>query len=289
MDRERFDRQIQLFGDAGQEKIAAARVTIVGLGGLGSHVAQQLAYLGVRSFVVIDSDRVSRSNLNRLVGATEEDAAAGVFKVAVAARTIKAIERDSLVETLKTSFVCEAGYALIAGADFVFGCIDSDAHRLILNELCQVYSRPYIDIATDTGANQSIWFGGRVLLSVNGEMCLACKDLLDQEAIRQAFLTVGQRQEEARIYGIPAAGLTTGPSVVSLNGILASVSVTEFMVETTGIRLAFRSLEYHGMMGRLTVDRDPPRPDCYYCKRLFGTGDDSNLQRLVAEGWGDNP
>jgi molybdopterin/thiamine biosynthesis adenylyltransferase len=151
VDSERFDRQIQLFGAAGQENISAARVTIVGLGGLGSHVAQQLAYLGVRSFILIDSDRVSRSNLNRLVGATEEDAAAGLFKVAVAARTIKAIEPDSSVETLETSFVCEEGYALIAGADFVFGCIDSDAHRLILNELCQVHSKPYLDIATDTG------------------------------------------------------------------------------------------------------------------------------------------
>ena len=62
----RFDRQILLFGAAGQEKIAAARVAIVGLGGLGSHVAQQLAYLGVRSLVLVDGDCVTRSNLNRL-------------------------------------------------------------------------------------------------------------------------------------------------------------------------------------------------------------------------------
>ena len=61
------------------------------------------------------------------------------------------------------------------------------------------------------------------------------------------------------------------------------------MVETTGIRLAFRSIEYNGMMGRLTIDRDTPQPDCYYCKGLFGSGDDSNLKRLAAEGWGDIP
>jgi saccharopine dehydrogenase-like NADP-dependent oxidoreductase len=287
VDSERFDRQILLFGAAGQKYLATTRVAIVGLGGLGSHVAQQLAYLGVRSFVLIDRDRVSRSNLNRLVGATEEDAAAHAFKVAVAARTIPTIERDASVKTLETSFVCQEGYALIASADIVFGCIDSDAHRLVLNELCQVHSKPYMDIATDTGTDQALWFGGRVLLSMKGEMCLSCKGFLDQKAIRQAFSTEGQREEEARIYGVPLMGLVPGPSVVSLNGILASVAVTEFMVETTGIRPVIRSLEYNGMMGRLTVDRDPPRPDCYYCKGLFGSGDDSNLKRLAAEGWGD--
>jgi hypothetical protein len=115
-------------------------------------------------------------------------------------------------------------------------------------------------------------------------MCLVCKGLLDQLAIRRAFSTEGQREEEARIYGVPRTELITGPSVVSLNGILASAAVTEFMVETTGIRPAIRSLEYNGMMGRMTVDRDPPTPDCYCCNGLFGSGDDSNLKRLAAEG-----
>ena len=119
-------------------------------------------------------------------------------------------------------------------------------------------------------------------------MCLSCTDVLNQPAIRQAFSTEGQREEEARTYGVPQTGLVTGPSVVSLNGILASVAVTEFMVETTGIRSALRSLEYNGMMGRLVLDRDPPAADCYFCKGLFGSGDDSNLQPLAAEGWGES-
>ncbi len=48
MDLERFDRQLMLFGEAGQAKIAGTTVTIAGLGGTGSHAAQQLALLGVR-------------------------------------------------------------------------------------------------------------------------------------------------------------------------------------------------------------------------------------------------
>ncbi len=89
---ERFDRQILLFGEEGQKKIAAVHVAIVGLGGLGSHVAQQLAYLGVERFVLIDGDIVQKTNLNRLIGATVEDADAKRLKVDVSERTIKAIQ-----------------------------------------------------------------------------------------------------------------------------------------------------------------------------------------------------
>lgn len=289
MDNQKFDRQIRLFGAAGQKQIADVQVAIIGLGGLGSHIAQQLAYLGVRSFVLIDGDRVTWSSLNRLMGANEDDARAQEYKVAVAARIIGKIEPEASLDTLEASFMCVEGYNLIASADFIFGCIDTDAHRLILNELCQIHSKPYMDVSTDIGVNHGIWFGGRILFSTNGELCLSCKDLLNQEAIRTVFSTQGQREEEVRIYGVPVSALTTGPSVVSLNGILASVAVTEFMVEITGIRPAIRSIEYNGMMGRLTVDRDPPRPDCYYCKGLFQSKDETNIIRLAAGGWGVIP
>ena len=143
-----------------------------------------------------------------------------------------------------------------------------------------------MDLATDIGTNGNVWFGGRILFSSNGELCLSCKDLLNQEAIRQVLSTSGQREEDARIYGVPQEGLRTGPSVVSLNGIVASVAVIEFMAEVTGLRSAYRSLEYNGMMGRLTIDRDIPEEDCYYCKHLFNLRDDTNLVRYVQERWG---
>ncbi|MCA1736308.1 MAG: ThiF family adenylyltransferase [Actinobacteria bacterium] len=53
---DRFSRNIALFGPDGQQKIAATAVAIVGLGGLGSHVAQQLVHLGVIRFALIDDD-----------------------------------------------------------------------------------------------------------------------------------------------------------------------------------------------------------------------------------------
>src|SRR5438132_536319 len=74
MTEDRFHRQELLFGREGQKRVESRGVAIVGAGGLGSHVAQQLAYLGTRHFLLVDADRVRVSNLNRLVGATQDDA-----------------------------------------------------------------------------------------------------------------------------------------------------------------------------------------------------------------------
>jgi molybdopterin-synthase adenylyltransferase len=284
----RFARQILLFGTEGQAKIESTSVAIVGLGGLGSHVGQQLAYLGVRSFALIDHDATEHSNLNRLIGAGAADADANRPKVAVAERLIKSVVPSATVELVAKSFISNEGFAAIQRADFVFGCVDRDAPRLILNELCQAYRRRYLDIATDTDESGTLTYGGRLLYSVGGELCVSCKGLLNQAALREDFSSSAQREEHGRIYGVPASGLALGgPAVVSINGILASVAVTEFMVEITGLRPAQRSLEYKGAMGRLMVDRDPPAPDCPYCKGTYGQGDLADVQRYVRENWGE--
>src|SRR5439155_11436020 len=82
----RYSRNKALFGPEGQEKIAATKVTIIGVGGLGSHVAQQLAYLGVETQTPVDFDIVTISSMNRLVGAVDTDVAAKTKKVIVAER-----------------------------------------------------------------------------------------------------------------------------------------------------------------------------------------------------------
>jgi len=73
MDLERDDRQLVLFGRAGQERIAAAHAVITGLGGTGSITAQDLTFLGVRKFSLIDADHATKSSRNRLVGMRPDD------------------------------------------------------------------------------------------------------------------------------------------------------------------------------------------------------------------------
>src|SRR5206468_1741580 len=88
-----FDRQVRAFGAAGQDRLREMRVGIVGLGGTGSIVLEQLAHLGVRRFLLMDPDFVERTNLNRLVGSTESDV--GKSKVEVATAYAKRINSSA--------------------------------------------------------------------------------------------------------------------------------------------------------------------------------------------------
>ena len=277
-ERIRYSRQSAFFGKEGQRKIRATRVAIVGLGGLGSHVAQQLAYLGVMHYTLIDEDDVSRSNLNRLIGATENDL--DQKKVEVISRLIKRIQPDAEIIPIEKSLLSPGAFNAIPQADVIFGCVDDDGVRFVLLELCCVFKKPYLDIATDVPDVNS--FGGRLVFTGLGKGCTMCRGELDQREIQRFFATPDQRKEDDRIYGVERATLDeTGPSVVSLNGILGSVAVTEFIMYVTKLRPSCPFVVYQGKMGLLTKPTDPPTPNCYYCDGLWSGQEKSEPQRYL--------
>jgi molybdopterin-synthase adenylyltransferase len=288
MDLERFDRQLLLFGHAGQEKIADTRVAIAGLGGTGSHIAQQLTFLGVRKFRLVDADHATKSSRNRLIGMRPSDVAAKTPKVIIAERMIREIEPDADITIVNDTFLSEAGAAALTWASVIFGCMDRDGARLLLNEFACAYNRPYFDIATDTHKDgDRVTFGGRLMIRTGGDACLYCMDLLDGEAVRHDLSSPERRDEEDAMYGIRRDGLgERGPSVVALNGMLASLAVTEFMVFITGVpRPSKRLLRYDGSRGIVNEPRDPPRPDCPYCTQT-GAGDVVDWLRHIRAGLG---
>ncbi len=269
----RYSRNEALFGAEGQAKIAGTKVAIVGLGGLGSHVAQQLAYLGVVEYALVDFDTVTDSSLNRLVGAVDTDVAAKTTKIAVAERTINAVRPDAAAVCVDGKVTGTEAEAVIARADVAFGCLDRDIHRLELTELCARYAKPYFDLATDTeGEGEGIVWGGRVVFC-DGSRCLVClPKVLNQEGISRDRMSPEQRDADRRIYGIDRDALAdTGPAVVSVNGVVASLAVTEFMVYVTELRDPASQLIYRGERGIVTKSVDQPEPDCYYCARLWGS------------------
>ena len=93
---ERYARNIGLIGAYGQRRVEQTRVAIIGYGGLGSHLGQQLAYLGTRDFVVVDGDIISESNLHRLAGAVPADIDAELRKDWSLCHRLRRIERQSL-------------------------------------------------------------------------------------------------------------------------------------------------------------------------------------------------
>jgi len=268
MDETRYSRNVALFGIDGQRRLSATKVAIVGLGGLGSHIAQQLAYLGILDYGLIDGDIVTSSSLNRVIGAVEADAVAGTRKVIVSERMIMAIQPTAHVvapEGVVGRPTGDVVTEILQRSDVIFGCLDKETPRLCLTELSSTFSKLYIDAATDTGGESETWYGGRVIVS-DGTRCLSCLDMLDQGELRRESMSDDERRVHDDIYGITRAGLgTTGPAVVSVNGVVASLAVTEFMVYVTGLRPPSRQLTYRGDLARLTVSKDPPRTGCWYC------------------------
>jgi molybdopterin-synthase adenylyltransferase len=263
---ERYTRQIALFGIEGQRRLAKARVAVLGLGGLGSHACQQLAYLGVRNFVIVDDDPVEDSNLNRLVGAVPGNV--GAHKTEVAERLIKAIQPSARVEIHEAKMPDEGAATAVQQTDLVLGCFDNDYPRLLTTALAAKSQLPYIDAATDVVAGDGKpAYGGRVVVAGTSPGCLSCLGQLDQDEIRRAQLSDEELQAEATIYGVTVEALRgTGPSVVSLNGVVASLAVMEAMVMITGLRPPVKLQNYYGNWGgRITTSNDRPSSDCYYC------------------------
>jgi molybdopterin-synthase adenylyltransferase len=270
-DGHRHSRNEGFFGADGQTQIAATPVAIVGLGGLGSHVAQQLGYLGTQSFLLIDHDDVTESSMNRVVTADDGDAAAGTLKVDAAKRRLLAINPAARVTSVPVRLNDEAAFEAIAEARVVFGCVDNDFARVQLTRICSELAIPLIDLATDVDVKANpMTFGGRVVCCT-GDGCLVCLGVLDQHSLALANMTDEQAQAYERIYGISRDALgQTGPMVVSINGTVASLAVTEFIVLVTGLRPVTRELSYLGHRGVIVKSGDQPPAGCWYCAGVWG-------------------
>lgn len=283
---ERFARHMPLFGEVGQRKIRAIRVTVVGVGGVGSHVVQQLTFLGVRTFALVEAEELDGTNRNRFIGSRYDDPVPGTQKLEIAERLIRSIEPDAVVEPVPCRLVSEEAFEAVKSADVVFGCVDKEGVRLILNELCAAYQRRYIDVSSDVIPGDPPEWGGRACISWDRSGCISCLQELDvSEARRQIAGPEGEKLRGA-IYGIEDDALAGGgPSVVSVNGVVASLAVTEFMVGVTGLRAPVPLLSYRGRRGIVT-SRTEPLPDCYYCNAVRGKRERTDVERYIRDGVG---
>jgi hypothetical protein len=169
-----FDRQIRAFGTDGQRILQSLRVGIVGLGGTGSIMAQQLAHMGVRDFVLIDPDHLELTNLNRVVGVNESDI--GKPKVELSERHILTISTQAVVQSLQGDVVRTAVAEELLSVDIIIGCTDSHGSRSVLQQIAYQYLIPCIDIGSTITTKDGLVSGvfGRVQLLSAGQACLWC-------------------------------------------------------------------------------------------------------------------
>ena len=143
---DRYSRQ-RLFtpiGEAGQLKLAAAHVVIIGCGALGAMQAETLARAGVGRLTLVDRDFVEESNLQRQVMFEEADARERLPKAVAAARRLSRVNSDVGVEPVVADVNFENIEELISGADLVMDGTDNFETRYLINDACVKTATPWV-------------------------------------------------------------------------------------------------------------------------------------------------
>lgn len=243
---DRYSRHLRLpeVGEAGQRKLQAARVAMVGAGGLGSPAAFYLAAAGIGTLVLADDDVVDRSNLQRQILHTEDRI--GVSKVESARIALSALNPHVRVETFAERIHAGNVERLIAQADVVFDGADNFPVRYLLNDACVKLGKPLVYGAIHRFEGQtSVFDAGRH----RGE-CPCYRCLFPEPPPPEAAPNCAQ----AGVLGVL-------PGVVGL----IQASETIKLILGLGESLAGRLLHFDALGMRFRETRLRPDPDCPVC------------------------
>jgi molybdopterin/thiamine biosynthesis adenylyltransferase len=167
-DPRRYARQLVLpeVGVDGQRRLGSARVLVVGCGGLGAPVIQQLVAAGVGHLTLIDDDAVEPSNLNRQTLFRTDDI--GARKAEVAGAFAAALDPDTTVTPVLERLTAARARPAVAAVDVVVDCSDGLPTKFLLNDACVREDRPLVHGAA------TAWSGQVVVVPGAAGPCLRC-------------------------------------------------------------------------------------------------------------------
>lgn len=276
----RFDRQLRALGPIAQARLQRLRIGIVGLGGTGSQVVQQLAHLGVRDFVLVEDDRAEASNLPRLAGATLWDVSLRRAKTAIARRTIRRLTRGASVAT--TGALQHPGSLnALRDVDVIIGCVDNDGARLVLSELAAAYLIPYLDLGVgiEGDRTQGQMIGGRISFQLPGGPCLACADELDFGEAAEDLESEAQRKD--RIDRGYARDRRVEAALMPLNTVIVGLGMIELLAFATGVRSVIPFTRYDALAGKVTRSNVALNEDCPVCRPAYAMGARHQIDRYA--------
>jgi len=248
-DLERYARHIVLreVGGVGQAKIRAAKVLVVGAGGLGSPVILYLAAAGVGTIGIVDFDAVSLSNLQRQIAHKTADI--GRLKIESARDSAAAINPHVKIETFKTRLTPENAADIIAGFDIVADGSDNFPTRLLIADTCHFLKKTVVSAAVTEFSGQLATFHGE------GRPCYRC--FLPEEPPQGA----ARPCTEAGVLGAAA-------------GVMGSLQALEILKEITGAgeSLAGKLLLFEALDSRFRTLVLKPDPHCPLCGTPGGGG-----------------
>ena len=274
VDEERYDRNRRAFGREGQRRLANATVGIVGVGGLGSIVAEQLARMGVQEFVLVDPDVVEESNLSRLAGAYDHHV--GKPKVTAIREHLWKVGGDDIAVEAIQERIQECS-ASLDRCDVVVGCVDSMTARSFCNEYAVKHLNYYVDsgVRIDTTDEQPVEMTGYVhLVAPGSNACFDCLGRHDQAAARLEQLAPAEQAAEQERGYIDDEELAPEPAVVHLNGQCASKTVSVLVDLMTGRTDPPDFIRYEDHAHEMTALTTTPSDGCPTCgsEGVLGVG-----------------
>lgn len=274
-----FDRQVRAFGKDIQVLLKKLRIGVVGVGGTGSCVAEQLIRLGVGELRIADGETFDSSNVNRVYGSRVIDQT--LPKVKLTERMAADIGLGTKIDTSNRPVTFQSVLASLRDCDIIFGCTDDEWGRSLLTRFAVYYGIPVLDmgvqIDSENGTIRSIQ--GRVTMLMPGTACLYCRGRIASERIAAESKRALNPQEAAALQeeGYIPELQEPAPAVVPFTTTIAAGAVSELLHRLTGFLGDEReSSEVLYLIddSRIRTNRVLPREGCFCSGRSYwGRGD----------------
>ncbi|MBT5379357.1 MAG: ThiF family adenylyltransferase [Opitutae bacterium] len=197
-----------------QEKIANAKILVVGAGALGNEILKNLVLTGFRNILVVDLDNIEHSNLSRSVLYRPDDIGKG--KAETAAKAAMEIYEDAVVHPIDANICFNVGLGVFGWADIIIGGLDNRAARLWINQSAWKMNRPWID-----GAIQGISGVAKVFLPGTAP-CYEC-------TLNEMDMQLAEKQLRNPCTGLTLKEMKGGkvPTTPTVSSIIAGIQVQE--------------------------------------------------------------
>jgi molybdopterin/thiamine biosynthesis adenylyltransferase len=266
------------------------RIGIVGNGGTGSAVAEQLIRLGVGRLFLFEGQTLDASNVTRVYGSRLADV--DQPKVQIIERLAKEIGFGTEVTLFPKHITSSETAKALRDCDVIFGCTDDVWGRSILSKLAIDYYIPIFDMGVkiDSKGGSIISVQGRVTTLLPGAACLSCRGRITAEGVRTQVIEScnPEQAEELRRQHYAPELQGNAPAVIAFTSAVASTAISELLHRLTGFmgpeRVSSEVIHFFDQT-RMRANHLTPSSDCYCGDRQrWGLGDQQPFLGMLWQG-----
>lgn len=274
-----FSRQILAFGPEIQKLLAKLHIGVVGAGGTGSPLIEQLTRLGIGRLSVFDGDKLEKSNISRLYGSRISDI--GRNKAQIALKNVRRIGLKTEITSYPKFITEEKVSKKLKDCDIVFCCADTQWPRGALVQLSIRYLIPVLDMGVVINSKDGVIkeIIGRITTFFPGEACLFCRREISSNIIQLETLSVEERKKLVAQRYAPELDMDD-PAIIMFTSAVASQAIIELLQRLTEFMGNDRNSTETLMLfdqTRIRTTRENPNVDCLcQVKSNWGKGDTKN-------------